>query len=310
MRRIALLTTLMLTMLSAPITAQPYPPCFDFASIMKNYYDDNSGLLDLDLFVVGFAPEGPFNGEVGVINSNNDILGRFKFQDRKFAEDGVFANVRVEAPAQVTITTPGIYNLVFLVEGKQVTRFPFVVHKKESGDAFNPETTYAFDGLWRSLAYLTMDENKGKQVPKLNFWTGGLDLPEGASRDLYTAELVRGGKVVATSKKALGFIPSGHFKYTGVTLFHPHDDRQAATAPFFTLEDWAVDGKAELRVTRHSDGALLRSFNVTVKGGEIQKLPRTKLGYEPALDFISPRVPKMNSSGFQMIEGIWLEDAD
>lgn len=307
MRRIVILLVLSMFALASPAAAQQYPPAFEFTSIMKNYFDDASGLLQLNRFVVGFAPEGPFNAEVGVVDANNNVLGRFSFLKEKGEPAGVFQAVNVENPAEVTITTPGGYYLVFVVDGKQVTRFPFLVHKEESGDAFNPQTTYHYDGLWRTLAYLTIEEYRGESVPKLNFWVGELDLPKGARTGNYQATLLKGDKVLAYSKKNQGHIPSGHFEYTSTNLFHPHDDRQSATAPLYTLKDWAKDGTYELRVTRGSDGQTLRSFNVVVKGGEIQPLPRTKLGYEPAADFISPRVPKINTSSLQMEEAIWIE---
>lgn len=307
MRRSLLLTALLILAAAAPASAQQYPPTFEFTSIMKNYFDDRTGLLQLGDFVIGFAPEGPLDAEVGVVDTDSNVLGRFKFQPDKGGQDGVFSIVSVENPAEVTITKPGAYYIVFVVNGKQVTRFPFLVHKKETGDAFNPQTIYQYDGLWRTLAYLTMDDYRGETVPKINFWVGGIDLPEGERSDSYQVSLIRDGKVLAYSKKNKGHIPMGHFEYTSTHLFHPHDDRQSATAPFYTLKDWAKDGDYELRVTRGSDGLTLRSFVVKVRGGEIQPLPRTRLGYEPAADFMSPRVPKINTSSLQMREAIWIE---
>ena len=116
MPRLILSMTLLILALAAPAAAQPYPPTFEFTSIMKNYFDDRTGLLQLGDFVVGFAPEGPFNAEVGVVDANNNVLGRFNFRKEKGEPAGVFQYVSVENPAEVTITTPGGYYLVFVVD--------------------------------------------------------------------------------------------------------------------------------------------------------------------------------------------------
>jgi hypothetical protein len=79
-------------------------------------------------------------------------------------------------------------------------------------------------------------------------------------------------------------------------------------AKYFTAEDLAVDGAYEIRITRGSDGALLRSYDFDVKGGELVPLPETRFGHEPGIDYLLPRTVKRGASSFEFVEAIWIKD--
>lgn len=46
-----------------------------------------------------------------------------------------------------------------------------------------------------------------------------------------------------------------------------------------------MDGAYEVRVTRKSDGKMIRSYDFDVAGGAITPLPQTQFGYEQASDY-------------------------
>ena len=69
-----------------------------------------------------------------------------------------------------------------------------------------------------------------------------------------------------------------------------------------------MDGSYEIAVTRKSDGKKIRSYDFDVAEGKIQKIERSQLGFEPATDFVLPRVIKKGATYIDMVEAIWIED--
>jgi hypothetical protein len=125
-------------------------------------------------------------------------------------------------------------------------------------------------------------------------------------QEYFFAQLIRGGKVVAHSKRRVAFFSGGHFKRRKFNLFHPHPIKKEANAVFFTMQDLLVDGDYELRITRRTDKKLIRNFRISVAGGKLRTLKRSTLGYKPATDYIVPRVTKKGSTAYEFVEATWI----
>jgi hypothetical protein len=292
-----------------PVSAQQYTPTFDFEQVLNTYFDDESGLISFQNYRVIFAPEGAFNGLVAVLDSANKIIASFPFYKEYRPKNGIYARVQVQTPADVTLTKPGIYTLVYVVDGKPVTRLPVRLELASAGkDPFNPGKKYRYDGFWRTFAFITMGTYKGEKFPLLNYWLGGKDLTAGKDRGRPFVTLYRDGKMVAHSQKTQGHFMTGHFDRAKINLYHPHKEGKEANAKAFLLNDWLVDGKYEIRVTRQSDGAMIRSFDFKVINGKFEEHPRTKFGYQPQTDYIAPRVQKKGSTILELTEAIWIQD--
>jgi hypothetical protein len=70
----------------------------------------------------------------------------------------------------------------------------------------------------------------------------------------------------------------------------------------------AKDG--EFAVVVKVNGQLVKSYRMQVKGGQLQPLDRSRLGYEPRTDFISPRMidtSSGSSSNYNMLEAYWFQ---
>ncbi|MEX0776474.1 MAG: hypothetical protein WD042_12290 [Phycisphaeraceae bacterium] len=282
-------------------------PVVEFESALDTFFHESNGTLRLDTYVVAFLPQGPVKGEVAVMNSARKVVARFPFLAEAKARQGVFGRVQVQGPAEVKLTEPGLYNLIFVVAGKPVTSLAFVLHAIPSADEFNPQTTYRFEGLWSRFAHLTMRTAGEQQIPQLNLWVGQADLGKGKTKDQFHAELLRDGKLVAHSKRYHGHITPGRYQRTQIILHHPHDDKQSATAKAFALTDWLVDGPYELRLTRQSDEQVIRRFTFEVTQGKFKPHPRTDANVEPRFEHIVPRVARKGTNIFEMTEAIWLE---
>lgn len=283
-------------------------PAVDFENIMNSKFYE-TGTISFGDYRIAFAPEPPFSGYVAVVDTDGKVIGQHGFYEDYANKEGVFATIRAKGPADVNLTAPGIYVIVFVINDVPATRFPIKLEQTSKGDdAFNPQIKFQFDGFWRTMAHITMRTWKGEPVPELTMWTGGKDLAEGATRDGYLAKLLRNGSVVAHSKKNTSIIASGHYKRNFVTLYHPHTEREEPNARPFMLADWQIDGKYEISVTRNSDGNKIRSYDFDVVGGKIQGIERSQLGYEPAVDFVMPRVINKSATSLEMIEAIWIDD--
>jgi hypothetical protein len=221
----------------------------------------------------------------------------------------VYALATVKTPADVTLTEPGSYTIVWLVDGKPVTRLPVELEVVSQGDdPFNPGKKYRFDGYWRTFAFLT-HVSQDDDIPELHYWLGGKDLAPGKNTGKSFVALYRNGKMVAHSKEQVpGIIKSGHFDRAKTFLYHPHEVKKSANAIPFQLKDWLVDGKYEIQVTRQSDDKMIRSFDFKVVDGKFEEHPRTKLGYQPHTDYIAPRVQKKGSTALELEKAVWIED--
>lgn len=290
-----------------PMTAPD--PAFTYQSMMNIYFDDESGLISVRDIDLAFAPEGEINASVALIDATNTVIKSYKFYPDPRWREGVFARMTEMGPADFTITEPGTYSLVYLIDGKPVSRLPFGVEQTSEGDdPFNPVKTYRFYGMWGVYGYLTMNTWRDAPFPELNLWLGGRDLPEGETKAMFTATLKRGGEVVAHSKETNGFFHDGHYQQSRISLYHPHTKREIPNAQPFMLSDWThADGDYTIDITRQADGALIRSFRFTVKDNKIQNLPSTALNTEPHIDYIAPRVTVKGSNMYGFVEAIWLK---
>lgn len=302
------LAALLLAFTSSLSIAQNQP-VFIYEQLLDTYFDDTSGLISFGTYDLAFPPDAPFNAAVAVVNSENTVVESFPFFPDYKNKEGAFARAMVQGPADVTLTEPGVYNIVFLVDGQPATRLAVALEQTSAGDdPFDPEKTYRFYGLWQVYAHLTMSEWKGEDWPILSFWAGSRDLTQqDAFTEPFSVTLTRDGETIAHSKKTENVIRNGHYKRLEVKLYEPHTEKETPNAVPFTRAGWIEDGDYELIVTRAGDGKEIRRFVYTAKDGKIGRLPQTDLGHEPRLDAIVPRVRKKGSTGFEFVEAIWLQ---
>jgi len=299
---------LILVTATPAVNAQDNPPAVVFESFMDSYFGEDDGLVSLYTLDLVFAPEGQIDAVVGIVNANGDVMAQFGvYPDYKLRE-GVFGRVQVVGPADLQIPEPGIYTIVFVANGQAISRFAFLVEQTgDSSDPYNPQSTYAFDGYWRTLAHITLDNVDDTPIPVFSVWFMPIDMPTpDAFQEFFNADLYRDGALIARAKKNTSSYGKSHFGRQEVMLFQPHEEKEEPNALPLTVVDISMDGAYELKITRASDGAPLRSFSFTVSNGEISPLPRTQLGSEPMTDFIAPRVLRKGSTAYEFEEAIWI----
>jgi len=301
---------LVVAVLSGPVLAQSQTPVVTFDDALNMWFSDDNGMVRFGDHTVAFAPDAPFNGMAKIADQQGNVLMEAEFWPDYQMSFQVFRVARIKGPADHQLTTPGIYQIAFFVDGKPVTRMPVALKQTGAGDdPFNPVKTYAFDGYWRTFAYLTFGEYKDEKTVTVNYWVGGLDLADPTKGEMFIIELIHDGKVIAHTPRTQGHIAPGHFTWNKLSLRHPHEKGQEVNAPGFMHKDWvASDGLYELRFRRQKDGQMIRSLDFKVEGGQIQQHPRCALDYQPRIDFIAPRVQKRGGNTFELVEAIWIQD--
>ena len=292
---------------SGAVAAEPPTPTFDFERLLNTKTFWNSGSFQLGDLVMGFAPETSTT-EIMLFNDKREVVAQQTAYAGYQGRTGAWAVVRPKAE-QFRLQTPGIYQLVFSVNGVPATRFPFRLIQTSAGDdPFNPEKKFAFDGYWKRLAAVRLRPYDFKRTgtwPVPTVWVGELDLPEGKDKDMFESDLLHNGKLVAQSNRKGGFIAREHYRKREVKLLQLHEPNQLANAGPFLLEDYK-DGDYELRLTRHSDRKVFRNFRFKVTDGKIAHMDRSTLGFQPAVDYLVPRGMKGRKNMTIMEEVVWV----
>jgi hypothetical protein len=300
--------------LAAAVPARQQP-AFLFEPMLDTYFDDRSGLIVFHAagYDLAFPPGEPLNAAVAVVDDSNTVVASFPL-DRRYANrtsNGAIARTVMDGTAELALTEPGVYNIVWMIDGAPVSRLPVVLERVETGDdPFDRETHLRYFGLWQRYAHISMDRWNGEEWPALTFWAGIRDFDEPAHQLPFFVEMTRDGDVVAHSKRTQGSIPYKHYRRVEAHLYHPHDRQSSPNAEPFLADDWTRDGDYEITVTRTADGRILRSFAFTARGGTIQPLAEARPGHEPPIDYRPPRVRDKSSTGYDFVEAIWIKPKD
>lgn len=285
-------------------------PSVTFQSMLSNiYFDDESGVISIRDIDLAFAPQGEIKASVALVDSTNTVLASHGFYPDPRWREGVFARLTQVGPADFQVTEPGVYNIVFLVDGKPVSRLPVALEQTSTGDdPFNPDKTFRFYGLWQAYAFLRLGTLRDEPFPELNFWVGGRDLAEGDSKDQYRVIVKRGEDIIAHSRRTQGFIADGHYEPTRILLYHPHEKKDTPNAEAFMLSDWtSLDGLLTVEVIRSSDDSIIRRFKVTIADGKVVNLSSTEIGFEPQMDYIVPRIHNRGGNRYEFEEAFWIK---
>ncbi len=312
------LTALLLLTLSALIgtqaIAQP-SPAFLFEPMLDTYFDDQSGLIAFhgSGYDLAFPPDEPLNAVIAVVDDTDTVVQSFPFRTEyaNRTDNGAIARAMLDGTAEITLTEPGVYNIVFMIDGALISRLPVALERVEVGDdPFEAETRYRYFGLWQRYAYLSMDTWRGQAWPALTFWAGMRDFVEEGSRLPVLVELHRDGELVAHSKPTEGTVPFEHYQRLESRLYHPHERKSAPNAEPFLAHDWTLDGDYTVTVSRQTDGQAIRRFAYTADNGDIQPLAEARIGHAPAIDYRPARVRNKSSTGYEFVEAIWISTPD
>jgi hypothetical protein len=191
-----------------------------------------------------------------------------------------------------------------VVADQTLTAMPFTLKEENSADPFNPGKKFVRDGSWRDLAYFTVVPDDPNGEVTFNWWFSTTELPAGVKRPRVTIHLLVNGKEMAASAGPV--VPD-----TVDWYFYAHKQLSVPTLPrnhWLTLADLTRQS-GEIALVVKANGQPIKSYTTTISGGQIQRLPRNALNFEPHADFISPRfidVSSGSNSSYKMFEMYWV----
>ena len=137
-----------------------------------------------------------------------------------------------------------------------------------------------------------------------NFWLSTRELPAGMRRPKVTLHLELNGKEIAASRSPV--VPDYMDWY-----FYERKELIMETRPkqkWLNLTD-VTKQDGELVMIVKAEGQPIKSYKTRITGGKLQSLERSRLGFEPRTDFISPRYVDLTDrsrSDFTMRDMFWV----
>lgn len=303
--RVASILFLALFSAFAIASAQNYKPAIEYQSLLNmRYYEANGGFLVEDLQLV-FPPANIGSARLVVTDQSGQVVDTLplRFEKMEFAAFGRFRPASGN-PGNVRVGKSGNFMISVIVDGQTITTFPFSLQEQNSSDPFNPGKKFLRDGPFGELAYFSVVPDDPNGEVTFNWWMSLREIP-GAPKDAkVTIHLMANGQEFAASRGPV--IPS-QIDWQ----FFDHRQLSVPTMPrnhWLTLSD-LMKQNGEIALVVKANGQPVKTYKTQVKGGQIQRLPRNALDFEPHPTFISPRfidVSAGTNSRYKMLDMFWL----
>ncbi|HYP52317.1 MAG TPA: hypothetical protein VEQ42_02190 [Pyrinomonadaceae bacterium] len=289
-------------------SAQTHKPAAEYQSLLNlRFYEADGGFL-VDGVQLVFPPQGVRRATFVLSKAGGGEVMSVPLRVEPFGSFPAFGRLVPDGnPGVVKVGQPGEFVITIKVNGEAVSALPFSMKEERGTDPFNPTRRFTREGLWRDLGFLSVRVDDAEARVSFNWWMSLRELAAGVSRPLCTIHVMQGGQEIATSNSAV--VPSGpDWQFFTRELVEAKSvgkpTRQYLTRAALTAKD------GEYSVVVKVNGQPVKSYRLPVKGGQIQTLDRSRLGYEPSTDFIAPRMIDTSagsSSRDQMLETYWLQ---
>ena len=290
-----------------PTTEQQasYKPAIEYQYLMElRFYEDQGGFLVEGLEVV-FPPPGLKKATFVISRSNGQVVGtvplRLETPLASYTAFGMFLPDAVSGLAP--IGEAGDYLLSVQIDGQPITSLPFTMKREASNDPFNPKNTFVREGPWRDLAHFSVRTDEPDSHLEFSWWTSLRELPPGTKNPMVTVHLLYGGQEIASTRSPV--VPT---QTDWQFLRHEFHFPAEPKVRWMTMADLTKkDG--EYTVVAKVNGKPFKSYKAEVRGGQLQRHPRSRMDIEPHTDFISPRqvdTSSRTSSRYAMRDIYWL----
>ncbi len=294
-------------LLITPFTAngQAHKPAVEYQSLLNmRFYEADGGFL-IDGLQLVFPPQGSQRVELVVNKSGGAEVLSLPLRIAPFPEFPAFGKLVADGnPGVFKIGQPGDFVITVRAGGETLTALPFTLKEENSADPFNPKKRYVREGPWAELAYLSnpVSESVNPHVA-FNWWMSRRELPAGVKRAVCTVHIMQGAQEIAASNGVVVLDQDDWQFYYKEFFQFKAGSKQYATMATLTSRD------GEYAVVVKADGKPFKSYSMRVKGGQLQRLDRSSLGYQPHTSFISPRFIDTSSrnSDYQLQDAYWLK---
>ena len=304
MKRLVLFAVIIFTV-TVSLSAQTPKPAIELQSLLNmRYYETNGGFLVEDLQLV-FPPANVGNAKLEITDQSGTVVDSVPLRYERM-EFPVFGRFRPASgnPGNVRVGRSGSFVMSVVLDGQTITSMPFTLREENSADPFNPGKRFVRDGSWRDLAYFSLVPDDPNGEVRFSWWLSTSELPAGMKQPKVTIHLVVNGKEMAAS-------PGPVVPDTVDWYFYAHKQLSVPTLPrnhWLTLSDLTKQN-GEVALVVKANGQPIKTYKTMVGGGQIRRLPRNALNFEPHAQFISPRfvdVSTRSTSNYTMFEMYWV----
>jgi hypothetical protein len=195
------------------------------------------------------------------------------------------------------LTEGGSYEFAVRAGEQDLTVVPFQAAAAGSGDPFKPGQTFRLTGLWDKVAYLYGKDGDASAQLRAVGWLADHELGPAREDKFVVVQIAQGANVLC---KSTVFIDAPHWGRFRFDLARPSNN---APCTFADLQK--TDGTYRLEF--RSKSRVLRSYTITVTGGQIQRTARNSLAYMQTRSDGIP--PKFVNTDLEMQEAYWFEVA-
>ncbi len=287
------------------VMAQNYAPAAEYASLLGiGFYNQNGGFM-VDKLQLVFPPADDQPVEFVITKPGGSPVVILPMRLERWDGYPAFAGLRAPSghPGSVRVEEPGEYVMSIKVGGKTVTSLPFSMKVESSGDPFNPRKNFTREGPWNTLGFLGDNIDKPDSPLLFYWWSCNRELPDGVNAASCTVYIMRDGKEVALSSRSIS-VSGSKWRFLRV----PFKQKTSAGETSFT-KSMLCENDGDYKVIVKAKDEIVKSFNVQVKDGVLQRLERCNLDTKPHVNFISPRLIDMRD-GYGgrnfMVDAYWV----
>lgn len=298
---------LLLLFATTAALGQQQRPAIEYESLMTmRFYEATGGFLVEGLEVV-FPPAGSESATFVVTKAGGEVVASVPLRFEKLENFPAFAILRpaVGNPGNVRVAQSGDFTMAVKIGNETITTLPFTLKEEVSSDPFKPGKTFVRDGPWKDLAFLSTITDDPAALLHFNWWMSTRELPAGMKQPKVTVHVLANGKEIAASRGPV--VPD-----TVDWYFYERHELYMPTLPknkWLTLADLnKLNGEIALVVK--ANGQPVKTYKAQVQGGQLQRLDRSRLDFEPRTAFISPRyvdTTDRSRSSYTMRDMFWVK---
>jgi hypothetical protein len=288
---------------------QSNPPAVEYQSLLNvRYYEADGGFL-VDGLQLLFPPRGGQKLAFVITSKTGEEVARVPLRVeapiRTFETFGRLHSTG--GPGVIRIGRTGDFVMAVRVGDHTVTTLPFSLREEKSQDPYNPKRRFLREGPWREMAYFSSPLDDPRTPIKFNWWMSLRELAPGAKNPLCTVHLIQGGQEIAATTGPV--VPTlDDWQFYKKEMRQPKNlGGQFLTLAALTRKD------GDLTIVLKANGQPVKSYRVQVRGGQLQRLARSQLEFQPHTDFISARLVDVSADGgceYCMLDLFWVKTTE
>ena len=260
-------------------------PAAQYQSLLNMRFNESDGAFLVEGLQVVFPPEGDQRATLSINRASGEEVFSLPLRVESYQGFPAFGKlVPDDEPGGLRVGQEGDFVLTIRVGQYVITRLPFTLKGKQNSDPYDPPKKFIREGPWRDLAYLSVPAGGPGGHVDFNWWMSLRELPAGMNNPLVKVRLMQSSREIASSS---GTVVLNNTDWQFFTL----DLMQARTAGVQNLTMGALTWRdGDYLVVIEANGRPIKSYRLTIKGGQLQRPDQSRMDFEPHADFISPRL--------------------